>query len=126
MDLLREDKSKIFSNHRSPTTFVLSLLLVTSTVFTQSDLREISLNPAIAMDTTFTDREDDDCHDMLEHYNMNFAEALLMDCSIIYRAVHARGVDVSVAPTTEERVVSMDLPVLEVTGSSSRPMTVLW
>ncbi len=80
---------------------------------TQSELRDISPELTIAMDTTFMDRVGDGYPDMLEHYDMEFAEAHPMDYGIIYRAVAQGDVDVAVAYTTDGRVAGLDLVILE-------------
>ena len=80
---------------------------------TSSDLRELAPDLVIGMDPTFPERIGDGYSDMLEHYDFEFAEGASMEYGLMYRAVAEGDVDVAVAYSTDGRIITMDLKILE-------------
>ncbi len=80
---------------------------------TSSDLRELAPDLVIGMDPTFPERIGDGYSDMLEYYDFEFAEAASMEYGLMYRAVAEGDVDVAVAYSTDGRIITMDLKILE-------------
>ncbi len=80
---------------------------------TTSDLRDLAPDMVIAMDPTFQERIGDGYSDLLEHYDIEFGEAVAMEYGLMYRAVAQGDVDVAVAYSTDGRIITMDLAILE-------------
>ena len=80
---------------------------------TSSDLVDLAPDMVIGVDQTFKERIGDGYFDMCEVYGFEFKDAVDMDYGIMYRSVAEGEVDAIVAYSTDGRIASMNLTILE-------------
>lgn len=78
-----------------------------------SDLADLAEDMVIGVDTTFKERPGDGYYDMCQTYGFEFKQAVDMDYGIMYRSAAEGEVDAIVAYSTDGRIASMNLTVLE-------------
>ena len=78
-----------------------------------SDLADLAEDMTIGVDTTFKERPGDGYYDMCETYGFEFGQAVDMDYGIMYRSAAQGEVDAIVAYSTDGRIASMNLTILE-------------
>lgn len=82
-------------------------------VSTITDLEEYAADLSIGMDVVFLEQPGDGYNDLTGAYGFEFGRTVSMEYGLLYRAVAADNVDLAVAYSTDGRIGSMDLVVLE-------------
>ncbi|NLK08921.1 MAG: osmoprotectant ABC transporter substrate-binding protein [Firmicutes bacterium] len=80
---------------------------------TMEDLAEHAPDLVVGMDQVFMGRIGDGYYDMADYYDLKFKQTVSMDYDLMYRAVDAGDVDVAVAYSTDGRIASLDLGILQ-------------
>lgn len=78
-----------------------------------SQLKEYAPDLTIGVDQWFMEMDGDGYDDFVEHYGLDFGNAVEMDYGILYRAVDTGDVDVVTAYSTDGRIVALNLVILE-------------
>lgn len=78
-----------------------------------SQLERLAPELTVGVDQWFMEQEGDGYNDFTEYYGFEFGRAVEMDYGIMYRSVQTGDVDVIIAYSTDGRIVSMDLVILE-------------
>ncbi len=80
---------------------------------TVSDIVPMADEVEVAMDATFYDRPGDGWVDFQAHYDMEFARGHSMDYGLLYRAAAEGDVEAAIAYSTDGRIASLGLTILE-------------
>ena len=80
---------------------------------TVSDLAEISSELEAGVDTSWMNREGDGYKAFIETYGFDFARTYPMQIGLVYEAVNSGELDIVLGYTTDGRIASYDLVVLE-------------
>ncbi|EGO65378.1 osmoprotectant ABC transporter substrate-binding protein [Acetonema longum] len=78
-----------------------------------SDLAKVAANMRLGTDTSFLEREGDGYAAFCQLYGFKFGQTFPMEIGLVYQAVKSQQVDVVIAYSTDSRVKSFDLVVLE-------------
>lgn len=78
-----------------------------------SDLEEYAEDFTIASDDEFLERDEDGMDQMLETYDLEFADTKGMDPGLMYGALDEEELDVIVGFSTDGRIPAFDLKILE-------------
>lgn len=80
---------------------------------TISDLKDIAPDLQVGVDTSWMNREGDGYEGFVETYGFDFGRVFPMQIGLVYNAVSQNEVDVVLGYTTDGRIASYDLVVLE-------------
>ncbi|MEK5080107.1 osmoprotectant ABC transporter substrate-binding protein [Solibacillus sp. FSL W7-1436] len=78
-----------------------------------SDLKDIASELQVGVDTSWMNREGDGYEGFVETYGFDFGRVFPMQIGLVYNAVSQNEVDVVLGYTTDGRIASYDLVVLE-------------
>ncbi|RKQ13225.1 osmoprotectant ABC transporter substrate-binding protein [Ureibacillus endophyticus] len=78
-----------------------------------SDLADVASELEAGVDTSWMNREGDGYKAFVEAYGFDFARTYPMQIGLVYEAVNSRELDVVLGYTTDGRIASYDLVVLE-------------
>lgn len=78
-----------------------------------SDVEDIASDFTAGFDTAWLERDDDGYPEFQETYGFKFGEINPMEISLVYDAVKSEEVDITLAYSTDPRIVEFDLVILE-------------